>query len=146
MAGNRQSLFGVSMNVELEQTLLRLLLVLIGTVYGIGINYWGVFDEGYLTPVVTLGYFYVIFSIVSILHVYLRPEGQKWRHSVYMVIDILVTSIVMHTFGEYGVPFFVFYVWLTVGNGFRYGHIELILCAGLSLWIYNNVSVYAVLA
>ncbi|MGB5178087.1 MAG: ATP-binding protein, partial [Gammaproteobacteria bacterium] len=68
-----------------------------------------------------------------ILHVYLYPEGNKWRHSVYMFVDILVTSIVMHNFGEYGVPFFVFYVWLTVGNGFRYGHMELILCAGLSL-------------
>jgi len=133
MVDNGQSLFGVSMNVELEQTLLRLLLVLIGTVYGIGINYWGVFDEGYLTPVVTLGYFYVIFSMASIVHVYLYLEGHKWRHSVYMVIDILVTSIVMHTFGEYGVPFFVFYVWLTIGNGFRYGHMELILCAGLSV-------------
>ncbi len=133
MMGKGQALFGASMNVELEQTLLRLLLVIVGTAYGLVINYWGVFDEGYLTSVVALGYFYVIFSIISILHVYLRPKGQKWRHSVYMCIDILVTSIVMHNFGEYGVPFFVFYVWLTVGNGFRYGHMELILCAGLSL-------------
>ena len=133
MIGKGQALLGGSMNVELEQTLLRLLLVLIGTAYGLVINYWGVFEEGYLSSVVALGYFYVIFSIISILHVYLRPEGKKWRHSVYMSIDILVTSIVMHNFGEYGVPFFVFYVWLTVGNGFRYGHMELVLCAGLSL-------------
>ena len=133
MGGKGQALFGAGMNVELEQTLLRLLLVFVGTVYGLMINYWGVFDEGYLTSVVALGYFYVIFSVVSILHVYLFPEGRKWRHSAYMCIDILVTSIVMHYFGKYGVPFFVFYVWVTVGNGFRYGHRELILCAGLSL-------------
>lgn len=133
MIGNGQVLFGSSMNVELQQTLLRLLLVLIGMAYGLLVNYWGVFDEGYLTQVIALGYFYVIFSVVSILHVYLYPEGHKWRHSAYMCIDILVTSIVMHNFGKYGVPFFVFYVWLTVGNGFRYGHMELIYCAGLSV-------------
>ncbi|MDB4409508.1 ATP-binding protein [Gammaproteobacteria bacterium] len=51
-----------------------------------------------------------------------------------MSIDILVTSIVMHVFGKYGAPFFVFYVWLTVGNGFRYGYKEMILCAVLSLF------------
>jgi two-component system sensor histidine kinase RpfC len=39
----------------------------------------------------------------------------------------------MHYIGKYGVPFFVFYLWLTVGNGFRYGHMQLILCAGMSL-------------
>jgi len=133
MMGKGQALFGASINLELEQTFLRLLLVLIGTVYGLVINYWGVFDEGYLTSVVALGYFYVIVSVVSILHVYLRPDGHKWRHSAYMCVDILVTCIVMHYFGEYGAPFFVFYVWLTVGNGFRYGYMELILCAGLSL-------------
>ena len=114
MMGKGQALFGASMNIELEQTLLRLLLVLVGMTYGLVVNYWGVFGEGYLNSVVALGYFYVIFSIVSILHVYLRPEGHKWRHSAYMCIDILVTSIVMYSFGEYGVPFFVFYMWLTV--------------------------------
>jgi two-component system sensor histidine kinase RpfC len=101
--------------------------------YGIAVAYKGVFDEGYLTPVVILGCVYVIFSIASILHVYFYPEGCTWRHSVYMAIDILVTSIVMHIFGKYGVPFFVFYMWLTVGNGFRYGYREMIFCAVLSL-------------
>ena len=133
MVGKGQVLFGASSNVELEQTFLRLLLVFIGTAYGLTINYLGVLGDAYLTPVVALGYFYVIFSAASILHVYLRPDGHKWRHSVYMGIDILVTSIVMHYFGKYGVPFFVFYLWLTVGNGFRYGHMQLILCAGMSL-------------
>ena len=133
MVGRGQVLFGASSNVELEQTFLRLLLVFIGTAYGLAISYWGVFDDEYLTPVVTLGYFYVIFSAVSILHVYLHPDGHKWRHSVYMCTDIVVTSVVMHYFDKYGVPFFVFYLWLTVGNGFRYGHKQLILCAGMSL-------------
>jgi two-component system sensor histidine kinase RpfC len=59
-----------------------------------------------------------------------------------MSVDILVTSIVMYNFGEYGVPFFAFYVWLTVGNGFRYGYRELILCASLSLCGFLFVCLY----
>ena len=133
MAGKERTLFGSSISVELEQAFLRLILVLFGMVYGIIVAYRGVFEDGYLTPVVILGGVYVIFSFVSILHVYARPEGRIWRHSAYMSIDILVTSIVIHNFGMYGVPFFVFYVWLTVGNGFRYGYREMILCAILSL-------------
>jgi two-component system sensor histidine kinase RpfC len=142
MMGKGQVLFGASSNVELEQTFLRLLLVFIGTVYGVTINYLGVLGDENLTPVVALGCFYVVFSAASILHVYLRPDGHKWRHSVYMGIDILVTSIVMHYFGKYGVPFFVFYLWLTVGNGFRYGHMQLMLCAGMSLCGFAIMSVF----
>jgi len=129
------------MSIELEQTFLRLFLVMFGMAYGIVVAYKEVFDEGYLTPVVILGGVYVIFSIASILHVYFYPKGCTWRHSVYMAIDILVTSIVMHVFGKYGVPFFVFYVWLTVGNGFRYGYREMIFCAVLSLSGFVSVLV-----
>ena len=133
MTGKARALFGVSMNIELEQTLLRLILVLIGTIYGVTVSYLGVFPEGYLAPVVALGYFYVAMSAISILHVYFWPNGREWRHSAYMWADILVTSIVMHYFGKYGAPFFVMYLWLTVGNGFRYGYKELIHCAGVSV-------------
>jgi two-component system sensor histidine kinase RpfC len=50
-----------------------------------------------------------------------------------MFFDVAVTSIVMHYFDEYGVPYFALYLWLTVGNGFRYGYQELMLCAAISL-------------
>jgi two-component system sensor histidine kinase RpfC len=123
----------VTGNAELEQTFMRLLLVVSGLMYGIVVSTAGVFDEGYLDPIIKVGYFYTAFSIACILHVYFYPEGNKYRHSVYMSIDILVTSVVMHVFDKYGAPFFVFYLWMTVGNGFRYGYQELILCAGLSL-------------
>ena len=40
---------------------------------------------------------------------------------------------------EYGAPYFAVYLWLTVGNGFRYGYKELILCAALSLTGFSVV-------
>ncbi len=128
-------------NVELEQTFMRLLLVVSGLVYGVVVSTTEVFEAGYLDPIIKVGYFYTIVSIVCILHVYFFPQGNKYRHSAYMFIDILVTSMVMHVFGKYGAPFFVFYLWMTVGNGFRYGYQELILCAGLSLCCFLVVCI-----
>ncbi|HYQ72048.1 MAG TPA: histidine kinase dimerization/phospho-acceptor domain-containing protein, partial [Gammaproteobacteria bacterium] len=126
-------LLRVTKNAELEQTFMRLLLVVSGLIYGLVVSANGVFETGYLDPIIKVGYLYTGVSLIAILHVYLYPHGNKYRHSVYMSIDILVTSIVMHVFGKYGAPFFVFYLWMTVGNGFRYGYQELIFCAGLSL-------------
>ena len=134
-------LLKVTGNAELEQTFMRLLLVVSGLVYGLVVSATGVFEEGYLDPIIKVGYIYTIVSVICILHVYFYPEGSKYRHSIYMSIDILVTSVVMHIFGKYGAPFFVFYLWMTVGNGFRYGYQELILCAGLSLCCFLVVCI-----
>ena len=127
-------------NLELEQSMMRLVLVTAGLVYGITMVSLGNLDANEMASVVYFGYLYLFVSAFSILHVYLKPQGSRWRHSVYMVFDIFVTSIVMHHFAEYGTPYFVFYLWLTVGNGFRYGYKELILCAALSFIGFSIVS------
>ncbi|MGB5474234.1 MAG: ATP-binding protein [Gammaproteobacteria bacterium] len=120
-------------NLELEQAFMRLILVVVAVAYGVTISTMDVFEKGVLDKIVVLGYFYIAVSCVSVLQVYLWPDGSKRRHSIYMFFDVLVTSIVMHNFGKYGIPYFVLYMWLTVGNGFRYGYRELIFCSGLSL-------------
>ena len=127
-------------NLELEQSMMRLVLVAVGLAYGIAVVSQDVLDTNAMAPVVALGYLYLFVAAFSILHIYLRPQGSRWRHSIYMTFDIIVTSIVMHNFAEYGTPYFVFYIWLTVGNGFRYGYRELILCAALSLVGFSIVS------
>ena len=75
----------------------------------------------------------MLFSFAIILQVYLYPEGSKYRHTTYMICDVLLVCALLLLLGEYGVPFIAVYLWLTVGNGFRYGYKELILCALLSL-------------
>lgn len=128
-------------NPELEQAYMRLVLVVIAVTYGVMISSMGVFQEGPIDKIVALGYFYVAVSCISVLQVYLWPVGSRWRHSTYMFFDVLVTSIVMHNFGKHGMPYFVLYLWLTVGNGFRYGYRELIFCTGLSLIGFVSVCV-----
>mgnify|MGYP001829237340 FL=1 len=50
-----------------------------------------------------------------------------------MACDVALVCVLLYLLGEYGVPFFAVYLWLTVGNGFRYGYKELNLCAIMSL-------------
>jgi two-component system sensor histidine kinase RpfC len=50
-----------------------------------------------------------------------------------MSLDVLVISLVMHSFRKYGIPFFAEYLWLIVGNGFRYGYKEAIYCTLMSI-------------
>ncbi len=122
-----------SRNIELEQAIMRVLLVVAGLVYGVIIVSKGLLNTEDTISIVYFGCFYLFISALSVLHVYVYPDGVARRHTIYMIFDIIVTSVVMHHFGEYGAPYFVFYLWLTVGNGFRYGYRELILCALLSL-------------
>lgn len=120
--------------LELEQTFMRLILVLSAVVYGvIIISIVGASEIKNAGSIVVLGYSYIAISCIGILQVYFWPIGSKRRHTIYMVLDVLVTSIVMHNFGKFGIPYFVLYSWLTVGNGFRYGYTELIFCSGISL-------------
>ena len=120
-------------NVELEQAGMRLLLVVSGVIYTVFLALTERLDGDFSHPVIALGGTYIIFSLLIIFRTYMHPKGVRWRHSVFMVCDVALVCFLLHQLGEYGVPFFSVYLWLTVGNGFRYDYKELILCAGLSI-------------
>jgi two-component system sensor histidine kinase RpfC len=120
-------------NVELEQAAMRLLLVLSGVIYTLFLVMSERVGGGLYHPVVILGASYIAFSLVIILQTHLYPKKSQWRHTLYMSLDVLLVCALLYFLDEYGVPFFAVYLWLSVGNGFRYGYKELILCAYLSL-------------
>lgn len=124
---------GDTRNVELEQTCLRLLLVACCVLYGFVLLKLQKLESSYMSPLFIMGYIYIIFSILTIAQAYVDAKKSHWRHSLYMVLDVLLVTVLLRSFGEYGLPFFVIYLWLTVGNGFRYGYREMILCAMLTL-------------
>jgi len=120
-------------NVELEQAGMRLLLVSSGLIYTIFLATTEKINGGLYHPVVILGGCYIVFSLLIILQTRLYPDGAYWRHTIYMALDVLLVCTLLYFLDGFGVPFFAVYLWLTVGNGFRYGYKELILCALLSL-------------
>ena len=132
-------------NIELEQAGMRLLLVASGVLYTVFLALTDRLDGGFYHPVIILGVSYAVFSLIIIFQTYLYQDSTPWRHTVYMAFDVALVCALLILLGEYGVPFFAVYLWLTVGNGFRYGYKELILCAILSLAgfiVVVNVTVF----
>ncbi|MGB5604989.1 MAG: ATP-binding protein [Gammaproteobacteria bacterium] len=121
------------MNVELEQACMRLLLVGSGVIYILMLAAADKLEQGFYHPVLLLGYCYTAFSLWIIWRTHSHPAGVYWRHTLFMILDVMLVCVLLHALEEYGVPFFAVYLWLTVGNGFRYGYRKLMLCAVLSL-------------
>ena len=119
--------------VELEQAFFRLILVSLGVLYAVFLVESGLFEYGYNSPIFIIGYIYTLFSILICIYVFFFPLGSRWRHTIHMSLDVLVISLVMHSFRKYGIPFFAEYLWLIVGNGFRYGYKEAIYCTLMSI-------------
>ena len=120
-------------DAEREQTIMRFLLVCGGTIYIAVLASLERIEGGYTHPMLILGYAYLIFSLLTIFQANYSPSIVGRRHTIYMIMDVSLVSVLLFHLDEYGVPFFSVYLWLTVGNGFRYGYKELIYCAIVSL-------------
>lgn len=66
----------------------------------------------------------VLFAAISAgvaAHIVFRPKQSKVRRLVAMASDLGTTSIQLHLGGEISSVFFPLYLWITFGNGFRFG-------------------------
>ena len=113
-------------DAEREQTIMRLLLVGGGTIYIAVLAGLGKIEGGCAHPMLVLGYAYLFFSILTIIQAHYSSALVGHRHTVYMFMDVSLVSALLFYLDGYGVPVFSVYLWLTVGNGFRYGYRELI--------------------
>jgi len=85
---------------------------------------WGN-DETFLTTIqslpalISLGYYFgALLIVVAIL---INPKPSPLRRTMAIILDITALSIVMFLAGEKSVIMFVFYPWIILGMGFRYG-------------------------
>ncbi len=108
---------------EHEQALIRVVLVFIALLYLI---YYtskdGLIERHELFAVEYVGC-YLAFSILLFLSIIIRPEKVSWiRKVIGMVGDIGGSVVVMYLTGEDASPYFIVLLWVTFGNGFRYGN------------------------
>ena len=75
----------------------------------------------------------IAYSSVILLLTLRANESSPRRHIAGNVIDIAATTYVIAQTGEAGVPFFAVYLWVTIGNGFRFGIPALMVSAILSV-------------
>lgn len=116
---------------EQGQALLRVLVVVAVAVYLLI-----AFDPLAMRPLPTWAWFLaglLVYSIIIFFLILRAKQPSRLRQFGGNIMDVAATTYVMIHTGEIGVPFFVVYLWVTIGNGFRFGIPALIVSATLSI-------------
>lgn len=119
---------------EPEQAKLRLLIAAILVIYfcvpwGQNERFVDIFDS---TPNIII----MLASSIALLifaAIVKNPRPSPVRRVCGILLDMISLSILMYWTGGDHVPLFVFYLWVTLGNGFRYGTRYLYISFGVSL-------------
>jgi two-component system sensor histidine kinase RpfC len=64
---------------------------------------------------------FLLTSFLIFTAILINPKKSLTRRFLGMVIDLTTLSIVLGVTGKFGTPLFSIYLWVIVGNGFRYG-------------------------
>jgi len=109
-------------DTEPEQAILRVLIGVLVVAY----LYWGgLFDDSPHASAVLrhriLGVSFLLLAWVLLASIVIHPVRSVARRGAGMVVDFSFTSYAIYSAGALGAPLFVVYLWVTFGNGFRYG-------------------------
>jgi len=130
---------------ELKQAGVRVLLAAIVFVY----LFWyslrdGVVNE-YGSEVLAVSGAFLLFSGSLILRVLLAGNTSAFRRFLGMIMDNAVTTYCLIRMGEGGAVVIGVYLFITFGNGFRYGRFYLHACQGMAIagfWVVLRESAY----
>ncbi len=81
-----------------------------------------------------------LFAIGIFAAIVINPRPSPLRRITGIFFDLTSLSIIMYWTGGDHVPLFVFYLWVTLGNGFRYGNPYLYLSFVVSLIGFGTVT------
>lgn len=102
------------------QALVRIAIGSIGSIY-----VFFVYTSGKLSPSQSHMLFavagFVLAAIGILVSVIIRSQASPSRRIVGMMLDFSATSYFMYVMEDMGILFFVVYLWVTIGNGLRYG-------------------------
>ncbi len=119
--GRLRARFAGRPDSEHEQAFIRILLV--GLLFLYLVADGALTDKGH--PEVRMSAYlsgaYFIVSLLYVACIAIWPKASPVRRLVAMVTDFGMTSAFMHFGGEAAAPFYALYLWVALGNGFRYG-------------------------
>jgi len=124
---------------EHEQAFIRLSIVALLAVYlMISIMKDRRIENDEIATVATV-LFSLLFSVGVFTHIAMHPGKSPLRKAIGMVHDNGMTTYVMYSLGEYCAPFYIVLLWVTFGNGFRYGRKYLFASAFLGTAFFSLV-------
>ncbi len=119
-------------DTELQQTFIRIVIGLTFAFYFSDKDVLAGYPE-HAAWVVFLMWAFVIWAVVLTLLAFLSKEISPTRRYLGMLSDTLITTYLMTVTGEAGAALVFVYLWITLGNGFRYGIRYLTACGALSV-------------
>ena len=119
----------VTFSTEREQAIVRLISTCIIILYTLICYFNGLLGK----PVIFMYLVSVPFSLSILLWVTVKPGENHLRRMIGMFADLGTTTVAMGLGGEATTPLYLFYLWITFGNGFRYGEKYLYISMCLSI-------------
>jgi len=117
---------------EFEQASIRIVIAVIVTLYFVTGKLGGHFYPDFQWLIVSLGSLNLVcLAIWSAIIAW--PQVSETRRTIGIISDLSFTLYFMYELGGAGVPLFVVLLWVTFGNGFRYGTKYLYLSMLLSV-------------
>ena len=118
---------------EHEQAIIRVVIVAILATYYFFLAQGADFAPGGFMDGLYWALGYLVLSVIGVGCIVAWPGVSPPRRLVYMVTDMATLSVLMHWGGEAGTPLYPLFLWITFGNGFRYGNLYLAASATASI-------------
>ena len=132
-----KKLFAKRPDSEHEQAMVRLGIAALILAYLLGLQLQSGNESGgsnfviYVILVESIVGFFLLFAII------LQPGVSHVRRCIGMVADYLTLALFLSIKGETLSPLYVVLLWVTIGNGLRYGSAYLFAATGLSLVAFS---------
>jgi two-component system sensor histidine kinase RpfC len=114
--------------MEFEQAKLRVIIVTAIVAY----LFWHVLRDGRVEPaeyeVLAVMSGFLAFSVLLTLRILAAPQDSVPRRLIGMIADNAVATYFLFQMGESGAVILFVYLFITFGNGFRYGRFYLYAC------------------
>ena len=130
-----------NMKLEIEQSILRIIVLSLFTSYALLLSYIEKVPEEIIYWIIIGGFAYLLLAFIIFFFVVLDIFHAYFRRLTGIFLDITLTTIAIYSLSEYGVPLFAFYLWISIGNGFRFGVAYLLICTVLSIIGFSILSV-----
>ena len=117
---------------EFDQSLMRLWFVFLFLLYVALFQQWTLL-EPVSRDLLALALTYGVISLLFVVDIVRRPQGNGLRRSVTTVSDAAVITLALVIGGESSSFLYILYLWITLGNGLRYGRKYLYLACFLSV-------------
>ena len=122
---------------EHEQAIVRLVIAALILAYLSGLQLQGNSRTGDSDFVILVIFAESLIGLLLLFHVAIHPDISHVRRSIGMLADYGTLAIFLSIKGETLSPLYVVLLWVTIGNGLRYGTCYLLAGMGLSLLAFS---------